>query len=403
MSTIYDVGIIGMGVAGSFAAYRLAKESKLKIIGFDIGRPPQKRRRALEGFFGCLPSSDGKLYINDTSKLTKLVGSKKAKAANNYFNKILNNIYNYKITKDKDVLVGTSKKMIKNGFNYFLNDYIQMYPKEIHALSKFVSDEYDKHNTIQYAFDTEICQILKQNGNFVIHTTDKQEFKCKKIIFGPGRIGWRFANNIFKHFGIIENNDIAKIGVRVECNSSLLKEYNKSNCTILKDKLEIGPLSWNGTVIPEDHIDVALSSFRSNENRWKSDKVSFNLISDEIFPDRGAEEADRLSKLTFILTNDRVLKEKISLFLNNKSKISIISEFSFLKEAFNELFSIMPTIENASFHIPTIITNPPKINIGDNLESDMSGMYIVGESTGVSGILAAAESGLIAANEIIKG
>ncbi len=45
MSNIFDVGIIGMGVAGTFAALKIAQENKdLKVIGIDCGRPPAKRR-----------------------------------------------------------------------------------------------------------------------------------------------------------------------------------------------------------------------------------------------------------------------------------------------------------------------------------------------------------------------
>ena len=62
----YDIGIIGAGVAGAFAALRIAKEYKnFKTIVFDLGRPPMKRRRQLEGWFGCLPNSDGKFYLSD--------------------------------------------------------------------------------------------------------------------------------------------------------------------------------------------------------------------------------------------------------------------------------------------------------------------------------------------------
>ncbi len=41
MNNVYDVGIIGVGVAGAFACYKIAKEYKdLKVVCFDIGRPP---------------------------------------------------------------------------------------------------------------------------------------------------------------------------------------------------------------------------------------------------------------------------------------------------------------------------------------------------------------------------
>ena len=83
--TNYDVGIIGAGVAGSFAALKIAKDHKnIKTILFDLGRPPMKRRRQLEGWLGCLPNSDGKLYLNDLDRVSNLVGAKKTKSAYNW-------------------------------------------------------------------------------------------------------------------------------------------------------------------------------------------------------------------------------------------------------------------------------------------------------------------------------
>lgn len=400
---IYDIGIVGMGTAGSFAAYKLAKEHKnLKIIAFDIGRPPQKRRAQIEGFLGCLPNSDGKLYLNDTAKVANLVGSKKANASYNYISKLFENINEFTIIKDKDISASANKKLVKNNFTYELNNYIQIYPKDIHILSRLLSNAYDDGENITYEFDNEIKRISKSKGIFTIENSDNIEFQCKKLIISVGRAGWRFANKIFSDFGIIENNNISKIGIRVEGNSSILKDYNKSNCTILKDNLEIGPLSWGGTVVPEDHYDVAISAFRSNENRWKTDKVSFTLIGNEYYEDKGFEQTDRVAKLTFLLSNDRIVKEKVESLLNGKSKLAVIPEYNFLKKAIEEILTIMPDIKKAYFHVPTIIPFPAKINIGNNLESEIDGMFVVGESAGISGILAACEMGIIAANEICK-
>lgn len=40
---VFDVGIVGAGVAGAFAALRVAeRHKKTKAILFDIGRPPGK-------------------------------------------------------------------------------------------------------------------------------------------------------------------------------------------------------------------------------------------------------------------------------------------------------------------------------------------------------------------------
>lgn len=399
----FDVGIIGAGVAGVFATLKIAKDNKnTKTILFDLGRPPMKRRRQLEGWLGCLPNSDGKLYSSDLDKVSELIGVRKTNTAHNFFHKTLSNVNKFKTVTDKGPMVSLNKKLNKNGFNVVLNDYLQMYPKDIHLLSKQIAETIEQNENISFCFDNEIKKVYKQKGMFVVCTED-QEFRCKKIIIAVGRSGWRWARILFSDFGIIENNDFSKFGIRVELSSSYMKDFNKSTCTLIKNDLEVGPLSWNGTVIPEDHLDMAISSFRSNENRWKTDKVSFNLISNRKFLSAGFEQTERLSKLTFVLSNDRILKEKVATILSDKSKISIIPEYNWLKEAIEEVGSVMPDIlGKAYFHVPTIIPLAPKINIGSNLETEVDGMFVVGESAGIHGILAAAVMGITAGDQICK-
>ena len=182
-----------------------------------------------------------------------------------------------------------------------------------------------------------------------------------------------------------------------------MKDFNRSNCTITKGDLEIGPLSWYGTVIPEDHVDMAISAFRSNENRWKSDKVSFNLIGSRQFLNSGFEQTNRIGGLSFVLSNDRIIKERISSILTGKSKISVIKEYDWLKEAITNITEIIPEITTkAYFHVPTIIPLAPKINIGNNLETEIDGMFVVGESAGINGILSAGLMGIAAADAVCK-
>lgn len=399
----FDVGIIGAGVAGAFATLKMAKEHKnVKTILFDLGRPPMKRRRQLEGWLGCLPNSDGKLYQNDINKVSELVGARKAKAAHTYFNKVMSNIGTFKVTKDKAPSISVDKRLKKFGYNITLNDYTQIYPKDIHSLSKYMAESLEDYKNITFNFDNEVKSIRKQKNMFVI-TSEGEEFKCKKLIIAVGRSGWRWAKELFENFGIIDNNDIARFGIRVESNASIMKDFVKSNCTLTKGTdLELGPMSWFGTVIPEDHLDVAISAFRSNENRWKSDKVSFSLIGNRQFPNAGFEQTDRIGKLTFVLANDRIIKERISNITTGKSKISIIPEYDWLKETIQDVTQIIPDIAKAYFHVPTIMPLPPKINLGSNLESEVEGMFVVGESAGISGILAAATTGLIAVDNICK-
>ena len=403
MSNTFDVAVIGLGIAGCMATLKLATAHKsLKVLGIDLGRPPQKRRRQIDGWLGCLPNSDGKLYQSDLAKVAELTGLRKAKSSYTWFKHLLEQVDDFKINKDRSPNVSMEKKLSKLGYSISLNDYIQIYPKEIHMLSKYIADKVEDNKNVVLSFDNEVHHIAKQKNIFII-TTDQQEYRCKKLIIAVGRSGWRWAKNLYANFGIIDNNDIAKYGIRIEVNANIMKDFNRSNCTILNNNLEIGPLSWHGTVIPEDHIDMAISAFRSNENRWKTDKVSFNMIGYRSFPNQGFEQTDRLGRLTFVLANDRIIKERVSAILTDRSKISIIPEYSWLKEEIHNFANIVPEIVNkAYFHVPTILPLAPKINLGNNLESEIDNMFVVGESAGIPGILSAGIMGSLVADAVCK-
>ncbi len=148
---------------------------------------------------------------------------------------------------------------------------------------------------------------------------------------------------------------------------------------------------------------MAISAFRSNENRWKSDKVSFSLIGNRPFPEAGFEQTNRIGQLTFVLTNDRIIKEKTSHIISGKSKISMMHEYDWLKGTLEEVTNIIPEIiTKAYFHAPTITPMAPKILLGDNLASEVEGMFVAGESAGINGILAAGLTGIIAATNACK-
>src|ERR1035437_4921543 len=136
----YDVLIVGSGVAGAFASYKIAKEYKdVSVCVFDIGRKWAKRKSQIVGFLGSMPSGDGKLYQSNINKVSDIVGVRKAKSANTQFNKILSNVGNFNVIKDRLPSVSMQKKLSKAGYDISLNNYMQIIPKDIHALSKYMA------------------------------------------------------------------------------------------------------------------------------------------------------------------------------------------------------------------------------------------------------------------------
>lgn len=396
----YEIAIIGGGVAGAFAAYKIAKDHpKTKTLFIEAGAGPQKRRQQLWGFLGSLPSGDGKLFLSDSKVISDIVGASKGKAALKEVRNILENVVDWKVIKDKGPSISMAKKLDKAGYEIKLNPYIQMLPFNIHDLSRFISTE---TNSLICRFNTEVTKIIKQKDGFLIQSEDGQEYRSNKVILALGRSGWRQSNSIFSEFNLIKENDRARFGIRIEMPGCNLKEFVKSSCSIKKGDIDIGPFSWFGSVIPEDHFDMAISAFRSNEARWETEKVSFNFIGNVLIPNKGFEQTDRLGQLTFIMTNERISKEKISSLLNGKSKISPLKEYDFLKNELTNFAQIVPSILKASFHAPAIIPMTGKININKNMETDVPGLFVAGEAAGKIGILAAAMSGLLAAEGAIK-
>ena len=398
-----DVGIIGAGVAGAFAALRISQQyPSVKGIIFDLGRPPGKRRRQLEGWFGCFPAGDGKLYPDDLETVLNIVDGRKAKPANKWVHDIMSQANPMKLVKDTMPNVSLQKKIKEAGLEIKLNNYIQWKPESIHQLSRIVSEEIEKTSNIQFSFDNEVYRISKKKNVFVVNSSSG-DFVCKNLILCVGRSGWRWATKLYKELGLSVNDDYATYGARIEVSSQHLKELNRSHCTLYKEGLEIGPFSWLGSVIPEDHADLVISAFRSNEDRWKSDKVSFSLLSSKPYKDAGCYQTDRLGKLAYLLSNDRVGRERIKLFLKNNSQISLLPDYSWLAGAFEELEKIVPNIiSRGYFHVPNILPVASEIRLGTNLETEIDGLFVAGESARMRGIMASAISGCVAADSVCR-
>ncbi len=400
---IHDIGIVGAGIAGCFAALRISENNPSnKIVLFELGRPNSKRRRQIEGWFGCFPTGDGKIYPGDVDNVLQVADGRRAKPAAKWVMEWMNEVNPMKLIKDNLPTSSLQKKIKEADFEIKLNNYIQWKPESIHALSKLIAETIENNTNITFSFDNEVFKIIKKRGHFLVSTA-QGDYSCKKLIICVGRSGWRWVSNLYKDLGITQNDDYASFGIRVEIAAQHLKDFNKSHCSLSKGKLEVGPFSWFGTVIPEDHADLVISAFRSNEDRWKSDKVSFSLTSSEYFKNTGSFQTDRLAKLAFLLFNDRVSREKIRLFLKNESQLNLLPEYNWLHNSLKELETLIPQLlTRGYFHVPNILPMASQVSLDTTLQTEIDGMYVAGESAGIRGILAAAVMGTICADSACK-
>lgn len=396
----FDIAIIGCGVAGVTAALRIADKFDAKVLVLELNKGPAKRRRFLEGYLGCMPVSSGMLHLSDLDQFAHIDGRKL---------KVKNWLFNWweqagplNVIKDSLPSVNLQKKIAEQNFEIKSHDYIHWKPEYIHKFSKITAELFEENPKFHFSFDNQVLSIEKQNKMFNIHT-ELGEFNAKKILFCPGRSGWRWSTEIFKQLDLKVEDDYSWYGVKFEISGQYAKELNQSHCSLHKEDVEIGKFDWKGTVIPEDHADLVCSTFRNNEERWKSEKVSFNYHKRILNPGKGVSETERIAKLVYLLFNDRVSKEKIKIFLKKKSQLNLLPEFDWLESAIEDMTKILPNLlVKGSYHIPSISCYPGRINLNENFESDLSNFYVVGESANVQGILGSAMSSIIAIDDMCR-
>lgn len=427
----YDIGIIGAGVAGVFAALRLAERHRhLKIVVFEFGPPPpnclrqdpirvKRRRRQLEGWLGCFPTGDGKIYLEeDAESVLGLVDGRRVRAIRDWFSTQLSEINTSRIVKSKNPNARIKKTIAEHGFDLQLHSYEQWVPDDIHKLAKISAEKIEAAGNVFLSFDTEVYSLLKTGRKFTVHTS-QGDFNCKKLIMAVGRTGWRWVHDQYKNLGLLQTEQgPVKYGVRVEMPSSALKEFHKAHCSLKRPDLEVGPLHWMGSIIQEDHEDMTIASFRSNEDRWKSDKVFFSVqriipfvevpkaargVSMNVFPATTKAYIDRLAQLSHLLSGFRVGREKITNFSKGLGDLAMMPEYNWIISTLREIEPIFPNIiSRGYFHVPDIDTNISNINIANNLETEVDGLFVAGESAGIKGIAAAGITGAAAAEGAAK-
>lgn len=398
---IYDVAIIGCGIAGTFAALKLSeKKTDLNCIVLELGKPPQKRRRQIEGFLGCFPTGNGLISLGDLDTIHS--DGRKLHHAKNWVYSYFSQVNPMHLIKNSGPNIKFQKLLEKDEFSISKNDYYQWKPEHVHKLSRVITEKLDNLNNITFKFESIVENIEKHKNKFIIYT-DSCIIECHKLIVAVGRSGWRWVTDIYKNLGLKVNDNIAKYGIRLEVPAQYMKELNKSVCTLNKGSLEVGPFLWNGTIIPEDHSDLVISAFRSNETRWKSEKVSFSILNEVNVEKDGVKYTDRVGKLTLLLFNDRIGREKVKLFLNNSSLLSLLPEYAWLHSAMDNLEQHFPQIKQFGYmHLPNVSPLAAKINLSTDLETDIGGLYVIGESARIHGILGAAVSGALVASSIMK-
>lgn len=135
------------------------------------------------------------------------------------------------------------------------------------------------------------------------------------------------------------------LGVRVEIANrfvkvnNLITQYNKAHKTT-----KLFDLHREGKITVEKNDSMLVA--RGAVNDKGSGLVNFSVMAEA----KKIEDLKRIVQIINVLGNDRLIREKVSVFVNGRSLLNAIPELVELKDAFLAIDSLIPGFINAGWY-----------------------------------------------------
>lgn len=460
---MYDVIIIGAGPAGIFAALELSKDKTRKILIIEKGNDFHDRIKRKDkkdsvcGFAGAGAFSDGKLTLNPEvgGTLPELIGYAESKKVIDYVDDIYKNYGAPEKTfeAEKRFFTRIKRDAGDKGLK-LIQDVIRHMGTDgnIEVMMR-MRTELEKRG-VDFRFNHEVedvGQFMHDNGNsrFVVFSNNakhdtKESFKCDKLIVAPGRSGSGWFRNVAKTLGIELSTQlpVVDLGVRVEvpnyCVEHLTAAMYEPKFIYYSKKFDVKVRTF--CVCPGGHVALEYHDEGVNGGFWtvnghsnkdhKTDVTNFAILASEKFTepfDDPTSYGRKLAKLSNMLCDKVIVQRFVDLERGRRSTPERIRRLSYqptLKECqpgdlslvipyrqmtaiiemMHALSGVMPgLIEEAILYGLEVKFYSNKYNLSNNMESNIPGLYIVGDGSGLTrSLIQASCAGVLAARGIMK-
>ena len=443
----YDVIIVGAGAAGVFLSYELTKlDVDAKVLMLDKGAPLEKRIcpiklgktancakcepcHIMNGYGGAGTLSDGKYNITTKfgGDLHDYLGQDKAMELMEYVDEVL---CGFGGSEAKLYSTGNSdlKTIAKRHDLHLLDAKVRHLgtDRNVQILEKICN--YTKQK-VEMQFYTTVTEVEhREDGKFVIRTNKGDEFECNELVLATGRSGSKWASKVCEQQGVKLEQNRVDIGVRVELPAEIFKhitdEVYESKIVYKTDKYndmvrtfcmnpygEVVAENTNGVVTVNGHsyADPALRTENTNFALLVSNKLTepfndsneygesiarlSNMLGGGVLMQRfgdlvkGRRSSERRMEKCFTRPTLNATPGDLSLVLPKRQLDNII-------EMIYALDKIAPGTANEDtllYGVEVKFYNS-RVEVDENLETKVKGMYALGDGSGVTHSLSQASA-----------
>ncbi len=452
----YDVIIVGAGPGGIFASYELAKNSpNLKVAVIEAGHSLANRSCPIDGdeikscvkcktcsimsgFGGAGAFSDGKYNITNDfgGTLHEHIGKKEALELMNYVDE-LNMQYGGKGTKMYSTAGTRLKKVcLQNKLN-LLDAQVRHLGTDINYvvlenIYTFLKDKVD------FYFNMPVTDISKTDDGYTVLTAVNQ-FNCSECIVSVGRSGSSWMEKLCKKLKIPTKSNRVDIGVRVEIPaeifSELTDELYESKIVYRTEKFEDAVRTFcmnpNGIVVNENTNGIVTVNGHSYEDqKMKTKNTNFALLVSKHFSEPFKDSngyAESIARLSNMLGGGVIVQRFGDLIRGRRSTDKRIEECTTIPtlsatpgdlslvlpkrilDGIIEMIYALDKVAPGTANDDTLLYGVEvkfynmEVEIDENLETRLKGLYVIGDGSGVTHSLShASASGIFVARRILE-
>lgn len=458
----YDTLIVGAGIGGLFAAYRLKQlDPQMKILVVDKGSELNKRVcpaakgspcvhcpvcAITSGIAGSGAFSDAKFNIGTAygGTLAEELGEERAMTYITEVDKILEGF-----SEDYPAIYESNNelklKCLQNNLRLLdMNVRHLGTDRNVITMNKLV--EYLRSTGVEISSKTDCKWIVKADDDFkvTIDTNDGTEFSiksitCKHVIVATGRGGADFVEKLCRDFNIETESNSVDIGVRVEMKDSIWREFSSKiyepkilcKTTTFEDRTRMFCFNQGGIVSAENNRGIITANGHSFADPGKkTENCNFAILSSIHFTEpfnQPTEYAENISKLANMIGKGNVIVQRFGDLIRGRRttehRLSQNTVNPTLKATAGDLSLVLPhrILTNIIETIYALDKVAPGTANDDTLlygcESKyyslkpkhndkfeiIDNLYLIGDGSGITrGLSQAAAMGLYVANNIVK-